>query len=312
MIVQEIHRDLDLNTGVYQEPLREAFLMGDQQAHRFVIHVMRGTVGHKVELTATGVTGYFMRADGTTVIAEGETDSNRAIVQLPAACYAVPGRFSLVIKLSRAEVVETVAYFTGSIARSRTDEMIDPDETIPTLDELLGRIAALETVTDEATEIVLRAEEAAAEIAAKTAEATTAAQHATEKANEAEEAASASKTSANRAVAASGDAESSANSAQTYAVRSERAADRAENIINSGVPPERIAEAVENYLTQNPVVVEENDPTVPAWAKQPTKPTYTAAEVGAQPAGDYALAADVNAALGAYIDDVDTLIGGVD
>ena len=32
----------------------------------------------------------------------------------------------------------------------------------------------------------------------------------------------------------------------------------------------------------------ETDPTVPAWAKQPTKPTYTAAEVGAIPAGSVA------------------------
>lgn len=31
------------------------------------------------------------------------------------------------------------------------------------------------------------------------------------------------------------------------------------------------------------VTVEEVDPTVPAWAKQPTKPSYTAAEVGALP-----------------------------
>lgn len=35
-----------------------------------------------------------------------------------------------------------------------------------------------------------------------------------------------------------------------------------------------------NYLTQ------EADPTVPSWAKQPNKPTYTAAEVGALPATD--------------------------
>lgn len=31
----------------------------------------------------------------------------------------------------------------------------------------------------------------------------------------------------------------------------------------------------------------ETDPTVPAWAKQPQKPSYTAAEVGAQPKGNY-------------------------
>lgn len=40
---------------------------------------------------------------------------------------------------------------------------------------------------------------------------------------------------------------------------------------------------VEEYLAANPPTVEETDPTVPAWAKQPTKPAYTAAEVGALP-----------------------------
>ena len=34
-------------------------------------------------------------------------------------------------------------------------------------------------------------------------------------------------------------------------------------------------------------IVAETDPTVPAWAKEPTKPAYTASEIGAAPAGDY-------------------------
>lgn len=56
---------------------------------------------------------------------------------------------------------------------------------------------------------------------------------------------------------------------------------------SSGVDPETIKGAVEDYLKENPI--QETDPTVPEWAKQPQKPTYTAKEVGAQPAGDYAL-----------------------
>lgn len=40
---------------------------------------------------------------------------------------------------------------------------------------------------------------------------------------------------------------------------------------------------VEDYLAAHPPTVTESDPTVPAWAKQPTKPAYTAAEVGALP-----------------------------
>lgn len=50
----------------------------------------------------------------------------------------------------------------------------------------------------------------------------------------------------------------------------------------SVVDPETIKQAVDEYMAKNPVI--ETDPTVPAWAKQPTKPTYTAGEVGAMPA----------------------------
>lgn len=47
--------------------------------------------------------------------------------------------------------------------------------------------------------------------------------------------------------------------------------------------PDAIKNAVDDYLANNPIQVEETDPTVPDWAKQPTKPKYTAAEVGAIP-----------------------------
>ena len=74
--------------------------------------------------------------------------------------------------------------------------------------------------------------------------------------------------------------------------------------IEESQDPDAIKNAVEDYLAQNPVeipvqsvngqtgaveltaedvgaIADETDPTVPEWAKQPTKPTYTAAEVGA-------------------------------
>lgn len=76
--------------------------------------------------------------------------------------------------------------------------------------------------------------------------------------------------------------------------------------IEESQDPDAIKNAVEDYLAQNPVeipvqsvngqtgaveltaedvgaIADETDPTVPEWAKQPTKPTYTAAEVGALP-----------------------------
>lgn len=47
------------------------------------------------------------------------------------------------------------------------------------------------------------------------------------------------------------------------------------------VDPTEIKNAVMEYLTKNPPKVTETDPTVPAWAKQPQKPKYTAKEIGA-------------------------------
>ena len=57
------------------------------------------------------------------------------------------------------------------------------------------------------------------------------------------------------------------------------------------ISAEVIEQAVKNYLEANPI--EETDPTVPSWAKQPEKPEYTAEEVGAQPKGDYATKGEI-------------------
>lgn len=50
-----------------------------------------------------------------------------------------------------------------------------------------------------------------------------------------------------------------------------------------GVDEGQVKEVIKGYLIENPI--EESDPTVPDWAKQPQKPTYTAKEVGAIPEG---------------------------
>lgn len=58
-----------------------------------------------------------------------------------------------------------------------------------------------------------------------------------------------------------------------------------------GADPEAIKTAVAEYLAAHPI--EETDPTVPAWAKAETKPTYSAAEVGAIAQADLQAATDV-------------------
>ena len=56
---------------------------------------------------------------------------------------------------------------------------------------------------------------------------------------------------------------------------------RIEKIEDWAVSTDQVTQAVADYFVENPIV--ESDPTVPVWAKEPTKPTYTTAEIGAQP-----------------------------
>ena len=54
-------------------------------------------------------------------------------------------------------------------------------------------------------------------------------------------------------------------------------------LAGGSVTPEQIQEAVDNYLEEHPVEFTETDPTVPDWARQPNKPTYTADDIGTYP-----------------------------
>ena len=69
--------------------------------------------------------------------------------------------------------------------------------------------------------------------------------------------------------------------AEVAAARQEMERLRTEGV-QSEVSAEAVASAVDEYMAAHPV--QENDPTVPAWAKAAEKPAYTAAEVGAMPA----------------------------
>lgn len=86
------------------------------------------------------------------------------------------------------------------------------------------------------------------------------------------------------AATAAGKAQTTADNAQTAAGKAQSTADAA-NATAEGLDS-RIT-AAENELSQKQpagdYLTEETDPTVPTWAKQPQKPTYTAAEVGALP-----------------------------
>lgn len=122
-------------------------------------------------------------------------------------------------------------------------------------------------------------------------EAMRAAQAAGSAASAAQDTANTAVKNADKAQQAADDAASVAQKAQTTAGNAQTAANRAQSTADAANATaegldSRIT-AAENELSQKQpagdYLTEETDPTVPTWAKQPQKPTYTAAEVGALP-----------------------------
>ena len=149
----------DLGRGIERTAIRPALLTGDNQAHTFRIAVSRS--GQAVSLSGAGVSGYFIRADGVTVPITGSVDGSAALVTLSDGCYRVPGRFQLVVKVAQGGDISTVFWCDGAVASSSTDAILDDEDVIPSLDELLAKIAATEAAAASATSAAATASSAA-------------------------------------------------------------------------------------------------------------------------------------------------------
>ena len=90
-----------------------------------------------------GVTGYVIRADGATLILSGTLSGNKASIVLPASAYAIVGPISIVIKLGTT----TLGACTSYVYKTTTDAIVDPGHVIPSIEELLAKIAEMEAGT---------------------------------------------------------------------------------------------------------------------------------------------------------------------
>lgn len=205
-----LHYAANLSAGIFQTRMPMLFATGDQGAHEIRVTVTED--GQPVSLAGRTVSGYFIRADRSTVLLSGSAEGNTARVTLSQSCYVQPGGFSLFIKTGVAGETAAVFWGAGTVVRSTTDTIVDPSETIPSLDELLALIGQMETATTAAQ--------------SATSAANTAAQSADAKATAAQSAASAANTAAGQAATAAGNAGTAAGAANTAAQTANTAAQK--------------------------------------------------------------------------------------
>lgn len=178
-----IEQDIDLRCGAQTPQIWPNALMltGDNLAHTWRVRVFDG--GEAVALTGATVTGYFVRTDGNTVAVQGSVEGSTAIVTLAQACYAFEGDLKGVMRLTLGGKTVTLSVLTLMVRKVLTDAIIDPGNVIPSLEDLLAQIEAMETATAAANTAAGAANTAAAAADSAASAANTAATAATNAAN---------------------------------------------------------------------------------------------------------------------------------
>jgi hypothetical protein len=150
----------DLDRGIKKTFLDSVFATEDNKAHRFDVSLHKDNKALDLP-SGAAVSAYFMRySDNGTVMLNGTVSGNVVSVTLNEACYNKSGAFALVIKALSGDEVTTVFYGEGSVYASRTDIIIDNENIIPSLDDLLAQIAAMEAASQAAQEATKDAQDA--------------------------------------------------------------------------------------------------------------------------------------------------------
>ena len=142
-----IKRTVSLDALGQPEQARGTLYQQENLAHKFVIHGTRG--GEAVPFTGS-VMASFIRPDGETVPLDGYLEDGAAAVELPQACYAATGRFTLTVWVVENTAQAAVYCMTGNVKATKTGSMVDPEGVIPTTEQLADAYQDMLALTDDA------------------------------------------------------------------------------------------------------------------------------------------------------------------
>lgn len=167
---------LDLAAGTSVVNLTTPLVEGDDRAQTFILELT--DKGSPANLNGYSVTAYFGRgktaeAESDTIAVPGSVSGNVATITLTESCYSRSCYFSMPIRLTNGTTGQKRTYLIvrGTVVKSVDGTIIDPDGSVPTLDDLFAQIAvmersrqAAEEATEEALAAAARADEARAGI----------------------------------------------------------------------------------------------------------------------------------------------------
>lgn len=189
-----INEKVDLQKGIsgYTVWPHALLIVGDKNAHKWNVTIMDG--GSAADIRGN-VTAYFTRSDGDSVVVNGTLDGNISSVTFAPECYAYEGDLKAIMRVSDGDSIVTVSAMLFRVANAVTGSVIDPGDVIPSLDDLLAQIAAMESAANKANDAADNANNAANRVDESINNANTAADYA----NSAAESASKAANDANKA-----------------------------------------------------------------------------------------------------------------
>ena len=145
-------RKVDLTGGIVRDDKPVVLALGDKMADRFGVEVFRN--GAEVSLPGVSCKAYFVRPSGDTVPINGSVSENKAWVDLPEACYAYEGQFSLAVLMVGGGITGTMRIIDGVVKKNATDTIVNPGTVVPSVAELLALIDECEAATEAAEDAV--------------------------------------------------------------------------------------------------------------------------------------------------------------
>ena len=149
----------DILAGIGMTAMPSLFAMGDKLAHVLRVRVKAG--GEPVDLTGWTVTASVVRQDQATVMMAGRVVGDTAEVTLEAPCYSQSGGFTLSVAIGREQQLITIFCGRGDVTRTRTDSLVDPGHTIPSVDEIIAQYGLMKTAVQNTDAAAKRADDAA-------------------------------------------------------------------------------------------------------------------------------------------------------
>lgn len=148
-IAMKMRHKVELNAPLMTVRIPGELQEGDADANAFVLELYRDH--EPFEPDGETVTGYLTRADGNSVLLDGTADKNIITVTLSQACYRVPGFFSAFIRLTNTEGEKrTIFKAAGMMSEDKQGGIVDDEHVVPTLDDIIAQMEAVERATETA------------------------------------------------------------------------------------------------------------------------------------------------------------------